>query len=103
MLLDWDQSELASRSGVGISTIKRLESRSGKIRGAADTVWRIKEALEKAGIIFIESDEAGGPGVRLTGPRRGRAPLGSPDQTQLTRCNPQRRHTFPYRREGCQS
>ena len=73
MLLDWDQSELASRSGVGISTIKRLESHPGKIGGAADTVWRIKEALEKAGIIFIDSDETAGPGVRLTAPRRGRA------------------------------
>jgi len=72
MLLDWDQSELASRSGVGISTIKRLESRPGKIGGAADTLWRIKEALEKAGVIFIESDDAGGPGVRLAEPRRAR-------------------------------
>jgi predicted transcriptional regulator len=73
MLLDWDQSKLASHARVGVSTIKRLESRPGKIRGAADTVWRIKEALEKAGIIFIDSDEMAGPGVRLTAPKRGRA------------------------------
>jgi hypothetical protein len=41
--------------------------------GAADTVWRIKEAVEKAGIIFIDSDETAGPRVRLTAPRQGRA------------------------------
>jgi transcriptional regulator with XRE-family HTH domain len=73
MLLDWDQSKLAARARVGVSTIKRLESRPGKLRGAAETAWRIKEALERAGIIFIDSDDAAGPGVRLTAPRRSRA------------------------------
>jgi hypothetical protein len=73
MLLDWDQSKLASHARVGISTIKATGiAPPGKLRGAAETAWRIKEALEKAGVVFIDSDEKAGPGVRLNAPRRGR-------------------------------
>ena len=63
-LLDWDQKELAIRANVGITTVKRLEARSGVVGGTMDTVVRLKSALEAAGIEFI-GDPGDGPGVRL--------------------------------------
>jgi transcriptional regulator with XRE-family HTH domain len=63
-LLDWDQKELANRAGVGITTVKRLEARSGVVGGTMDTVVRLKSALEAAGIEFI-GGTGDGPGVRL--------------------------------------
>ena len=65
MLLGWDQSDLASQSGVGIGTVKRLEAKPGVIGGTMDTAVRLRTALEKAGIIFIAADQQGGVGVRL--------------------------------------
>ena len=63
-LLDWDQKELATRANVGITTVKRLEARPGIVGGTMDTVLRLKNALEEAGIEFIGSP-GDGPGVRL--------------------------------------
>ena len=67
-LIGWNQRELADQAGIGSATIKRLESKPGLLSGSADTAWRIQGALEKAGIIFIDADEANGPGVRLAKP-----------------------------------
>ena len=64
-LLGWSQDGLAQASGVGASTIKRMETREGSIGGHADNVWKIQAALEDAGIIFIDKDGVGGVGVRL--------------------------------------
>lgn len=63
-LLDWDQKELATRAGVGITTVKRLEARPGVVGGTMDTVVRLKNALEAAGVEFI-GEPGDGPGVRL--------------------------------------
>jgi predicted transcriptional regulator len=63
-LLDWPQEQLASASNVSIPTIKRLEAHDGPLGGRTDTGDKIKAALEKAGIEFIE-ENGGGPGVRL--------------------------------------
>jgi predicted transcriptional regulator len=63
-LLGFDQMELSSLAGVGIATLKRIES-CAEIRGAAATVWKIQTALEAAGIEFISADGGKGPGVRL--------------------------------------
>ena len=64
-LLGWSQDRLAQGSGVGASTIKRMETRQGSIGGHADNVWKIQAALEGAGIIFLDKDGIGGVGVRL--------------------------------------
>src|SRR5262245_40315929 len=69
-LLNWSQAEMAQRSGVSPATVKRVESADGPVHGTTDTVWRMKGALEDAGILFIDSDERGGPGARLRTPPR---------------------------------
>lgn len=63
-LLAWSQSDLAQSSKVSEPTIKRLESQDGELGGRADTGEKIIDALERAGVIFV--DENGeGHGVRL--------------------------------------
>jgi len=68
-LLGWSQSDLASESGISEPTIARLESVDGELGGREATVQRIRAALEKGGIQFIE-ENGGGPGVRLRKPTR---------------------------------
>ena len=64
-LLRWNQDQLAEASGVGLATIKRMETREGSVGGYAEKVWKVQRALEEAGIIFIEEDDVSGVGVRL--------------------------------------
>jgi len=64
MLVGWSQEELASAAGISLPTIKRLEAAEGLLGGRKTTAERIRNALQKAGIEFIE-ENGGGPGVRL--------------------------------------
>ena len=61
-LLDWSQQDLAEKAGVGIVTIRQLESGMHAPRRA--TLDVVRRALEAAGVEFIE-ENGGGPGVRL--------------------------------------
>jgi transcriptional regulator with XRE-family HTH domain len=63
-LLGWSQTDLARYSGISEPTIARLESADGPIGGRADTAAKIRDALETAGIEFID-ENGGGRGVRL--------------------------------------
>ncbi len=63
-LLGWSQTELAKSSGVAIATIKRMEGARGLPKTAVENVWKVQQALEEAGVIFIDDDDEG-PGVRL--------------------------------------
>jgi hypothetical protein len=72
-LLGWEQKTLADEAGLGLSTIKRLETARGPVGGTAESVWAVQEALENAGIIFIDGDDTAGTGVRLAAPTSGRA------------------------------
>ena len=63
-LIGWSQEELASAANVSVPTIKRLEAVEGPLGGRQTTVEKIRAALEKAGIGFID-ENGGGPGVRL--------------------------------------
>lgn len=67
-MLRWSGEELASRAGVSLSTIRRLEAADGVPEGQSlKTLLAITKALEDAGIEFIGSpDDA--PGVRLHKP-----------------------------------
>jgi transcriptional regulator with XRE-family HTH domain len=58
-LLRWRQEELASKAGIAVSTLRRLEGMTGPLAGAAETKGRIVSALQGAGIEFIEG------GVRI--------------------------------------
>lgn len=62
MLLGWEQVELAKRARVAIGTIRRMESFSGEIGSRTSTLSQVQQALEKAGIEFL-NDES--PGVRI--------------------------------------
>ena len=63
-LLGWSQEELGRQSSTSEPTIARLESVDGPLGGRADTVKKIRSALEKAGVEFID-ENGGGRGVRL--------------------------------------
>lgn len=69
-MLGIDQKTLADISGVSVPTIQRMESSTGNVRGVVDTLTRIIEALDRAGIELIGegAPSAGrGRGVRLKG------------------------------------
>jgi transcriptional regulator with XRE-family HTH domain len=73
-LLGWTQSTLAEKSKLGFATIQRVESQSGPIHGMTETVLKLKDAMESAGIIFIDEDRTAGPGVRLMRSKTRKAP-----------------------------
>ena len=66
-LLDWSQQDLAKQSRVGVVTIRQLEAGVHEPRPA--TLQVVREALERAGVEFID-ENGGGPGVRLRRPLR---------------------------------
>jgi len=72
-LLGWSQPALAKESGVSLPTIVRMESQLGPGRSSAANVDAVRRALEKAGVLFLEADDANavGPGVRLRQDREG--------------------------------
>ena len=70
-ILGWRQEDLSKASGVGTATIHRIEKSSQPVTGYASTILRIQEPLEDAGVLFIDDDETGGIGLRLT-KRRGK-------------------------------
>jgi hypothetical protein len=55
---------LAEASLVSLPTVKRLESKPGKLLAHASTLAALARALEAAGVEFID-ENGGGPGVRL--------------------------------------
>jgi transcriptional regulator with XRE-family HTH domain len=64
-LLGWSQLELAEAASVGVATVRRLEAAETQIRGSVESVWKIQQALEAAGVEFIREEGGKGPGVRL--------------------------------------
>jgi len=67
-LIGIDQRSLAVLAGVSVPTIQRMEASQGNVRGMVDTLTKIVEALDKAGVELIGNDLPGqgrGRGVRL--------------------------------------
>jgi transcriptional regulator with XRE-family HTH domain len=62
-MLEWTRTDLAQKSGVGFSSMQRLESANGVPGAQFKTLEAIKDAFEKAGIEFIGSPDEGA-GVR---------------------------------------
>jgi hypothetical protein len=63
-LLRWSAQELANASKVGVATIRRVEVMEGEIPVTSANEAALRNALEAAGIEFID-ENGGGPGVRL--------------------------------------
>ena len=57
-LLKWSGKDLASKSGVGFSTIMKMESEVGVSNSNFKTFEAIKKAFDEAGIEFIGSPDS---------------------------------------------
>ena len=67
-LLGIDQKTLADLSGLSVPTIQRMEASPGIVRGVVDSLTRVIEAFDMAGVDLIGDDASsttGGRGVRL--------------------------------------
>ncbi|MHB8885238.1 MAG: helix-turn-helix domain-containing protein [Methylovirgula sp.] len=67
-LLGIDQRQLAELSGVSLPTIQRMEASEGNVRGVIDTLTKVVEAFDHAGIELIGDNAVsrdGGRGVRF--------------------------------------
>ena len=63
-LLRWSGKDLAEKTGLGFSTLMRLEVLDGVPSAQAKTLETIQRAFEKAGVQFIGAPDDN-PGVRL--------------------------------------
>jgi transcriptional regulator with XRE-family HTH domain len=67
-LLGIDQKKLAELAGVSVPTIQRMEASQGNVRGVVDSLTKVVDALNLAGIELIGDDAqslSGGRGVRF--------------------------------------
>jgi transcriptional regulator with XRE-family HTH domain len=74
-LLGIDQQTLADLAGVSLPTIQRMEASQGNVRGVVDTLTKVVEALNRAGLELIADharSDGRGRGVRLREPREER-------------------------------
>jgi predicted transcriptional regulator len=70
-LIGMDQRRLAESAGLSLPTIQRMETSAGQVRGNVESLVKVVEALERAGIELIGEGAAsasGGRGVRLKAP-----------------------------------
>ena len=70
-LLGIDQKTLAELAGVSLPTIQRMEASTGNVRGVVETLMRVVEAFDRAGVELIGEQarsDSGGRGVRLKEP-----------------------------------
>jgi len=70
-LLGIDQKTLAELAGLSVPTIQRMEASAGNVRGVVDSLTKVVQALDLAGIDLIgdgASSLSGGRGVRLRSP-----------------------------------
>ncbi len=72
-LLGVDQKQLADLAGLSVPTIQRMEASEGTVRGVVESLTRVVEALDRAGVELIGDGAAstsGGRGVRLKEPNQ---------------------------------
>jgi len=70
-MLGIDQKTLAAIADVSLPTIQRMEASDGVVRGTVETLTKVIEALNRAGVELIGENarsESGGRGVRLRPP-----------------------------------
>jgi transcriptional regulator with XRE-family HTH domain len=63
--IGWGVRDLAAKAGVTANTVTRIENGSDAKQSTMD---RLQQALENAGIVFID-ENGGGSGVRLSKPQ----------------------------------
>lgn len=71
-LLGIDQRKLAELAGISLPTIQRMEASDGTVRGVVDTLMKVIDALDAAGIELIGNEQPSqgrGRGVRLKEPQ----------------------------------
>lgn len=51
--LDLSKTELAEICGLNPATIHRFEKQKGWVRGNSDSIFRVINALEERGVVFI--------------------------------------------------
>lgn len=71
-LIGIDQRQLAELSGVSLPTVQRMEASDGNVRGVIDSLVKVVEALDRAGVDLIGEgaiSREGGRGVRLKQPK----------------------------------
>ena len=67
-LLGIDQRQLAAMAGVSLPTIQRMEASDGTVRGMIDTLTKIVDAFDGAGVELISDNSPSvgqGRGVRF--------------------------------------
>ncbi len=67
-ILGIDQKKLADLADVSLPTIQRMEASSGNVRGIIDTLMKVVDALDKAGVELISANApstGNGRGVRF--------------------------------------
>jgi predicted transcriptional regulator len=67
-LLGIDQRALAALAGVSLPTIQRMEASIGTVRGVVESLTRVVDALNRAGVELIGEHARSGRGVRLKEP-----------------------------------
>lgn len=67
--LGWGVRDLAKKAGLAPNTVSRFENGHG---ARVETLVLIERAFADEGIVFLEADQTGGPGVRLAPVVRGR-------------------------------
>lgn len=67
-LLGMDQRDLAAAAGLSLPTIQRMERGTGQVRGTVESLVKVVEAFDRAGVELIgegATSRDGGRGVRL--------------------------------------
>jgi predicted transcriptional regulator len=70
-MLGIDQRALAALADLSVPTIQRMEASDGVVRGNVDSLMKLVDALQKAGVELIAEgaiSDQGGRGVRLMAP-----------------------------------
>lgn len=62
-MLKWSINDLSAKSGIGTTTLKRLEASDGVPNAQVRTIEQLRSVIEEAGIEFIGTPESGA-GVR---------------------------------------
>jgi transcriptional regulator with XRE-family HTH domain len=71
-LIRWSAEDLANETALSVTTIRRAELRDSETSLTSANDRAIRQALERAGVEFID-ENGGGPGVRLRNRQRNRS------------------------------